>query len=479
MVLVYCVIAARSEIPEEELEWLVKRVEPSVVRIRTWRLPERSWWYGSGFFVNEWGDVVTNAHVVENSSYTSITTRGGMIFRVQRILGTDEEADLAILSANISPEVIHPLELCSELPSVGEDILLVGSAPLEEPDVLTGVVTAVHRIPGMAGHVGVKASACAGWSGSAVLNTRGQLLGVLVAGRDGVDPWFHAVPTEEVSRLQGVAGLDFFGAQERPLDTSFSTAKDLYVGARLCGMDGDRRRACTYYKLAIEKDPEFYYAYVMASGTYSGLGEYEDAAGMLERAALLDPGNPSLYKELAEAYEELGLLEEAIDCYQLALRLDTGDLLARMSLGLVYTVQRTHSLATEVFKEGIRLFPECSVFYIGLGMIYSDQGRYEDAIAAFREAVRVDPEFSLAYEFLGDALKDLGSVVEATAEYERAARLDPTNGSTHSDLGKCHLELGNLWRAVEKYWILMSFGEEDKKSLAKMIFGGLPELDEE
>ena len=61
------------------------------------RLPQRpSYAVGSGFIVDKRGYILTNYHVVEDSSRISIRLRNGEEY-IAKIIGADEETDLAVL----------------------------------------------------------------------------------------------------------------------------------------------------------------------------------------------------------------------------------------------------------------------------------------------------------------------------------------------------------------------------------------------
>ena len=90
-----------------------QRVKDTVVQIfsqrtefdflQPYRTPEQMNMFGSGFFINESGDIVTNAHVVDQAKtlWIQIPSLGKRIIDVS-VVGVSPERDLALL--RVSPE---------------------------------------------------------------------------------------------------------------------------------------------------------------------------------------------------------------------------------------------------------------------------------------------------------------------------------------------------------------------------------------
>jgi tetratricopeptide (TPR) repeat protein len=55
---------------------------------------------------------------------------------------------------------------------------------------------------------------------------------------------------------------------------------------------------------------------------YFKLGDYEKAAGELEKANQLTPDDPTITEHLADSYYKLHRIEKAVEFYEKALKLD-------------------------------------------------------------------------------------------------------------------------------------------------------------
>mgnify|MGYP001271643896 FL=1 len=71
---------------QTDLVSLVKKVKPSIVAIYTFNNQGHSLMQGSGFFINNQGDVITNWHVIENAHSAVIKTFEGHSYLVKEIL---------------------------------------------------------------------------------------------------------------------------------------------------------------------------------------------------------------------------------------------------------------------------------------------------------------------------------------------------------------------------------------------------------
>lgn len=129
--------------PPRGIAATVAAVRPSVVTVEVADLGGAS--VGSGFVVAADGYVVTNQHVLgAGTGPVSVTFLDGTVSPA-RIVGRDEEADIAVLKVAGRPD-LTPVRLGdSEALSVGDPVLAFGS-PLSLTDTVTsGIVSAVDR----------------------------------------------------------------------------------------------------------------------------------------------------------------------------------------------------------------------------------------------------------------------------------------------------------------------------------------------
>jgi S1-C subfamily serine protease len=173
---------------------------------------------GSGFIVNERGEIATNAHVVTQGEGDQIRKADRVFVKFAddnqvpaRIVGFDPNADIALLRLeDPSGLTIRPLPLGeSEDVQVGAPVVAIGSPFGEEQSLSVGVVSATDRaIDSLTGFqtlgaVQTDAAINQGNSGGPLINANGEVIGVNAqirtrsGGGEGVG---YAIPVDQVRR---------------------------------------------------------------------------------------------------------------------------------------------------------------------------------------------------------------------------------------------------------------------------------------
>lgn len=164
---------ATADIPQ-----IIDDVQPSVVTIFL-----ESGGLGSGVIYSEDGLIITNEHVVRGAEEVQVAFADGQ--RVSgTVVATDTVTDLALVQADRTG--LPPAEFQTELPEVGELAVVIGSPLGFENTATAGIISGLHReIPGSATNsaslvdlVQTDAAISPGNSGGAVVNSRGQVVGI-------------------------------------------------------------------------------------------------------------------------------------------------------------------------------------------------------------------------------------------------------------------------------------------------------------
>jgi serine protease Do/serine protease DegQ len=138
---------------------------------------------GSGVIVDaKNGYIITNYHVVENASEITITLLDNRTFAA-KVIGTDEGADVAVLQAKQPSLVAMALGDSTKL-EVGDYVVAIGNPFGLQNTVTAGIVSALGRTsinPDAGGYedfIQTDASINPGNSGGALVNLRGELVGI-------------------------------------------------------------------------------------------------------------------------------------------------------------------------------------------------------------------------------------------------------------------------------------------------------------
>ncbi|MDR3321494.1 MAG: serine protease, partial [Synergistaceae bacterium] len=119
---------------------IAKKILPSTVMIHV----EYGYRYegtGSGFFVNDRGDVLTNYHVVDEASEIAIVTNDGKIYQAG-LRAYDVSRDMALLSSETPAAESLPLAISSALPEPGTEIVVAGAPEKFRQSISSGNVAA-------------------------------------------------------------------------------------------------------------------------------------------------------------------------------------------------------------------------------------------------------------------------------------------------------------------------------------------------
>jgi len=121
------------------LTTLYQRVIPGVVSIRT------DTGQGSGFVYDAQGHIVTNQHVVDGASQVEIDFSSG--YKAHgTVIGSDSDADLAIIKVDAPAEEIHPLTLGdSDTLQVGQAVVAIGNPFGLDGTMTLGIVSGLGR----------------------------------------------------------------------------------------------------------------------------------------------------------------------------------------------------------------------------------------------------------------------------------------------------------------------------------------------
>ncbi len=207
---------------------------------------------GSGFVVDERGEIATNAHVVTEGEGGDLRRASAVYVQfadrnqVQaRIVGVDPNSDLALLRIDPAGLTLRPLPLGSSRSlRVGAPVAAIGS-PYGEPQslsvgVISGLDRSIESLTGFSigGAIQTDAAVNRGNSGGPLVDARGRVLGInsqirsTGGGGEGVG---FAVPVDTVRRVlaalrrDGAIRYAFLGVQTTEVYPQLAGRFDLPV----------------------------------------------------------------------------------------------------------------------------------------------------------------------------------------------------------------------------------------------------------
>ncbi len=135
---------------------------------------------GSGVIISEDGYIVTNNHVIKDASELEVTLNNNKVYKA-KLIGTDSKMDIALLKIDADGKLPYSTFADSDKVKVGEWVLAVGNPYNLNSTVTAGIVSAKARnldTKGIQSFIQTDAAVNPGNSGGALVNTRGELIGI-------------------------------------------------------------------------------------------------------------------------------------------------------------------------------------------------------------------------------------------------------------------------------------------------------------
>ncbi|MCB9426365.1 MAG: trypsin-like peptidase domain-containing protein [Flavobacteriales bacterium] len=136
---------------------------------------------GSGVIISADGYIVTNNHVIQNASEIEVALNNNKTYKA-KLIGTDSKMDIALLKVDADEELPFAVFGDSDNVKVGEWVLAVGNPYNLNSTVTAGIVSAKARSldqsNSIQSFIQTDAAVNPGNSGGALVNTRGELIGV-------------------------------------------------------------------------------------------------------------------------------------------------------------------------------------------------------------------------------------------------------------------------------------------------------------
>ena len=215
---------------------------------------------GSGVILSNDGYIVTNNHVIEDANEIEVVLNDKRTFAAQ-LIGTDPNTDLALLKIEATNLPTIEIGNSDDL-RVGEWVLAVGNPFNLTSTVTAGIVSAKARSINILNSdmkiesfIQTDAAVNPGNSGGALVNTRGQLVGIntAIASQTGSYAGYAlAIPTAIMQNV--VADLRQYGTVQRALlgirmlditqqvkdQLSLESMEGVYVGEVISGSAADK-----------------------------------------------------------------------------------------------------------------------------------------------------------------------------------------------------------------------------------------------
>jgi len=451
---------------DDKLVDLVKKVKPCVVLISTFDKDNKPIGQGSGFFIDNKGSLITNHHVIEGAYSAIIKTSAGKEYPVQGIVAKDTEADIVKLVVNLPDANMTFLNLSVNVPSEGEDIFVIGNPLGLESTVSSGIVSAVRDIPAFGKILQITAPISPGSSGSPVINSKGEVIGIATLIVTKGQNLNFAIPSDKIIALKETPKKPIFNvmtADSNDAQTLFDKGlKELW--------QGNYSAALAFFQKATEKNPNYSDAWSQIGHCFFNLGRNQEAIVACKQAIKINPDDAKAYFLLGTVAYKLGHYQESTEAFKQVIRIKPDYADTYFFLGDAYRILGSYQEAIEAFKQGIRIKPDDAKAHYNLGVVYGILDRSLEAIEVYKQAIRIKPDYAEAHCNLGIAYGELGRWQDAIEAFKQAIRIKPDYADAHNNLGMAYLVTGDKGSALEEYKILKTLDAERANKLFNKIY---------
>ncbi len=132
---------------------------------------------GSGVIFDSDGYIVTNYHVIARSDFIAVHFSNGLR-KYAKVVGFDKQNDIAVLKVDVETPLVAELAVSSEV-KTGDIVMAIGTPfGLFKNSVTLGIISAINSGTLSSPRIQTDASINYGNSGGALINTKGQVIGI-------------------------------------------------------------------------------------------------------------------------------------------------------------------------------------------------------------------------------------------------------------------------------------------------------------
>ncbi len=308
-----------------DAEQIYKKVNDAVVTIYAYDSEQKILSQGSGVVLNDKGWIVTNYHVY-NGSDKMVVKHKDKIVEYTDIIGVDVEKDILILK--IADKTFPSITVGnSDLLNVGQKIYAIGSPMGFENTITDGIISGLRSYEERTKNfIQISAAISHGSSGGAVVNAKGELIGISTSTIKNAQNLNFAIPINEVMKVYKKEGV-----AKNELTAADYFYRGYYALYKLQNYQG----AIKDFNQAIELKSDYAAAYNNRGIAKENLKDYQGAIQDFNKAIELKNDFADAYYNRGRAKGEFQNHQGAIQDFNKAIELESDFLAAYCFRGLL------------------------------------------------------------------------------------------------------------------------------------------------
>ena len=412
---------------EGNAEKIYRNATDAVVKIFTYHDDGSMHGQGSGVIIKQHGWIVTNFHNLGDATSIFAEHKGKSI-KLDSVIAMDPIKDIMILqlSKDITSNEYNAIPSIKLIDSnklrVGQRIYAIGSPMGFENTITEGIISGLRTsFDSTRSFIQVSAPISSGSSGGAILDSKGNLIGIstMVITGESVQNLNFALPINDVIAASKVlTNTKWISGAETANNFSQKGFSEYKAKNYLTAIINYEKAL----KLSSKEESRNIYYYMGLC--YRNLGNADKAIENFVKSLDIVK-TADTYIGLATTYSENGNYDKAIFNYKKAIELNASSSEAYIGLGIVYLYMKELKKSVDYLESAVLINPKNHSTYYLLGKIALLGERYDFAISLFEQVLKLNPDHAESYYKLAEVYLKKGQTEEAIKYQQKAYQLKP------------------------------------------------------
>lgn len=380
-------------LPAQELtpEEIFANSQDAVVVIKSIDYDGKENSQGSGVIIKDRGIIVTNFHIFAGNEKLEVR-HNDMTLEIDEITGIDIEKDILILKIQDKNYPLLKLGNPDEI-KVGQKIYTIGSPMGLENTMSEGIISGLRNLgDNDQNFIQFTASLSPGSSGGAVLNTKGELIGISTMTYKNGQNLNFAISIKDI---EGVTLGKYSDKKKLEALNFFFKGQNLQE-------EGKYSEAVENYDKYLKIFPDDAKGYNYKGIALMDKKDFESAVKDFNKALKLDPKYTAALSNRGECYYKMDDFENAAKDFSKVLKMDPDNIEMHYARGLIYSKEEDWDKAVKDFTKVIEVNPDYMEAYLNRGLAYYGKSDYELAIIDWKKCIKLEPGMTNTFNRLID-----------------------------------------------------------------------------
>ncbi|HEX2787316.1 MAG TPA: trypsin-like peptidase domain-containing protein [Ignavibacteria bacterium] len=379
--LIFLLVTGKSFAQDLTSEQIFDLYKDAVVVINAYGFDGTKSGSGSAVIVKDKNLIVTNFHILSGNEKIEIITHKDTL-KDPEIIGVDIDRDVLLLKL---PHTDYQAIQVGNSDDVkpGQKIYAIGNPMGLENTISEGLVSGIRDSVTdiKMKFIQISASLSPGSSGGAVINSKGELIGISSMGMKEGQNLNFAIPINEVFDIHQTTYTD-----KKKLE-----ALNFFLQAQENLEQGKNKEAIEFLEKYLKEFPDDHKGYNYRGLAYTGRKMYKEALADFNKSIKINAKYAPAYTNRADIYFKTEDFEKAIKDYSSIIKMFPDNIYAYYARGIARMSNEDNSEAAEDFTFVIKKDKHYTAAYLNRGIAYYKDHQWELAIVDFKTAISINP----------------------------------------------------------------------------------------